>query len=217
MKKVCEELLTESFHNIKNENGIDIVNIKEGIEIEDILEFVFHDKKIIVEKDEALKLQSLEGNRFENGVQCYTCGQKGHLSKDCSFINKRCQFCDEEHNGDGCLLFFCESCYNLGHKSNWCRQKPNHLNKCLGCYKTHNARDCPKVWRKYTVEELPDYNPIKTCPKCPEAGDIHFADDCPLRPEKILFFTKYWRTSAKFRYRKSQDKKFKDVAKRVKK
>ncbi|ORD94446.1 AIR1 [Enterospora canceri] len=189
-KNEIEIELHKAFSHIKVTDGFNCVHLNGDVTTEDLLHFVFYNKTITVEKDENLRLQSVEKNRFINEPTCYNCGISGHVSRDCPTLEeRRCMWCDIMHKGEPCSMMFCENCGNLGHLENSCRERKNYQSECRVCKVHHDARNCPRKWRKYTLNRKPEKK-ILSCPMC--LSDSHGFGDCDQMEEHFIAIGKNW-------------------------
>lgn len=215
MKSEIETILAEAFADKKVDNNITHVSLSKTVKISNILEFYYHDKSIVVAKDKNLKILCSDKNRFTHNVVCFTCNMPGHISKDCTNIEeRRCQFCDQEHMNSSCPMFFCDKCYEFGHKFNSCRSYVNK-SKCRSCKYKHDFVNCPKIWRTYSLFKNPTKNLIRTCHNCPDET-THLSGDCKFTDDAMLIFTKDWRSRCKIKLTDS-NKPSEESSKNVKK
>lgn len=64
------------------------------------------------------------GNDRKNEVQCYRCGEKGHIAKDCRSGETRCYRCNGSgHVAKDCKFrnAVCHNCHNTGHIKSACK------------------------------------------------------------------------------------------------
>ncbi|KAG8877827.1 hypothetical protein FRB97_003107 [Tulasnella sp. 331] len=92
------------------------------------------------------------------GVTCNTCGEEGHLQRDCTHFT--CSLCGamDDHRVGGCpQAITCFRCGQRGHMSGSCTNAPQRKGSCTMCGSTwHFSDGCPAIWRKYdyvTLEE----------------------------------------------------------------
>ncbi|KAL6121364.1 hypothetical protein NUSPORA_01722 [Nucleospora cyclopteri] len=196
MDPEIEISLNKSFLNIKKEEKYKIVDLESNIPLNDVLSFFFHNKTSVVEKDGNLKLQSLEKSRFLESVVCYTCGESGHVTRDCSNVEeRRCLYCDTMHKNESCKFLLCFNCGNLGHTEYNCREKTKQPLKCKKCSANHDVRECPSKWRRYTIKQSKNRNTVLSCPLC--FSNDHMMDDCEFNESEISLFTVKYRNLIK--------------------
>ncbi|OQS55114.1 zcchc7 [Ecytonucleospora hepatopenaei] len=172
MRKEVEEILSDAFKNVKLEGGIFNIFLEKPIKTSNLLEFIFHNKIVEVQKNQDLKLTSIQKNRFTNDIVCFRCNGIGHVSKDCDVVEeRRCQWCDEVHHNESCPMYFCSRCYSFGHKERVCHVKNINFKRCSSCFFKHDARDCPKIWRQYKIYKMVEKALFYTCSNCP--GEQH--------------------------------------------
>ena len=67
MRKEVEEILSDSFQNAQLKEGIFNIFLKKPMKTSNLLEFIFHNKIIEIQKNQDLKLLSIQKNRFTKG------------------------------------------------------------------------------------------------------------------------------------------------------
>lgn len=71
-----------------------------------------------------VKNRRSRGNDRKNEVQCYRCGEKGHIAKDCRSGETRCYRCNGSgHVAKDCKFrnAVCHNCHNTGHIKSACK------------------------------------------------------------------------------------------------
>ncbi|XP_074609163.1 uncharacterized protein LOC141863512 isoform X1 [Acropora palmata] len=137
--------------------------------------------------------------------ECYNCGQKGHLQRDCPDMDSKgfsrsdptCYKCGKEghfqrnctENGFGdAPSVRCYHCGKSGHFARDCQDDSSSDTLCYRCNKRgHFARECPSsdqicysCGKSGHLKRDCTENDV-TCYKCNEIG--HFARDCPTNEE----------------------------------
>ena len=133
----------------------------------------------------------------DNMQTCFTCGQKGHVVRDCpDVLLHPCLLCGEiGHNRVDCPKEICFNCYRCGHQSRNCGEQSSYRQWCDWCRMSgHLPRDCSLVWRQYVFTKHVPYSVFskdvdrvkRSCYNC--ASVSHFGDDCPDKKQTLTAF-----------------------------
>lgn len=187
-----EEKDGSPFTNVREENGIKVLDIGHDMGKFEILSLLFHKETIKVEALGEISVVKNDRKRyFEDSTVCYNCGEIGHVSRNCRVERERnCMYCDINHRGRPCDFVLCDNCLNMGHSSRNCRNRSRQSRICRSCpLQCHYEDECPRTWRKYKLRNTAKgCDLVMSCPYC--YSDSHFMDDCLMKDRKFTIFTK---------------------------
>jgi len=186
----------------EEDTGITVLDIEDGVEMQDALAGIFYQIPIELRNDLDHKAVKKDSARYfeshaasdDNSIVCYACGGAGHVSASCPvMINRHCVYCGDKHPSNTCVNQFCERCQCLGHRDKFCKTRKKTKVGCARCPKQgHSQDECPKRWRRYKLKNTnARQNLFMSCPYC--YSKKHFSDDCELKEVKISIFTKKYR------------------------
>lgn len=194
MKEEHENILQNGFKTTQMQNGYEIINLEEDVPLDDILSYVFYNKTVHIASDGKSRLQSIEANRFDDLPQCFICGDKGHMIKECPKAdNRKCFFCGDVHVGSVCKSVICTNCFRFGHMSNKCRLNQRYRENNTGNYDRDGNRNeylnrnnnflpnerpfyHQRAWRTYKLIRTPSFKSKVNCAYC--HGGKHWHGEC---------------------------------------